>query len=662
MSRTLTPHLSSTFSQRTRRLLQRLAPAASSSSTVSSGWLPGAFRVTSLSALPHLTHLDLDTPLCPRLAARLLRLAPPPQPPEALSQPPVQPPPESTLKLQQPTLQLRLESLQLYGVHDVEVEASPQPQPLQTAERKSAGHDARTELTTPLPLAPAASATAMMRKLHLDGDLSAVAAALAGGALVGVTGHEGCSSPAGLLLPRLAELRLAHRPAGRPAAATAWLLLPWRALPPSLEQLHLEGLDMRLQPLTASSYVSSSSSGGNRGGEAGHQRQLLLPRLQRLQLRHCAAELGQLRACPLEELAVAAAWLLLPGSNGAENSGAAPVAAVAVAPAVAAAPWDVAAQLAAVRSQPWTPRLRSLSLQLCAAPRGATRLSPGSCDAQTPATAAAAPACGGAGAAAVAAAATPGATAAMPGLERLSVTWELAALVDPDALPFWTSESRWAAPPADPDLYGGGSAAPPPVGLTPRAARALLEGLLPPGAVSAVGGGGGGGAACASASASPGGAEGSGSGRSTAPAGAAPVLRSLELYIGDVGGGADGGGGGGGSEGGLSVEELLWLARLRSMRRLRLVLCVSESGGDTGAATGTIKSSHTHDAAAATTAGAAGGPDVAAPPPACAPAGVHAAAPAAAGPTSAWLHAELGELLLAALPYCQTQVVQVRVP
>ncbi|KAG2430479.1 hypothetical protein HXX76_010002 [Chlamydomonas incerta] len=583
------------------RLQQRLAPGAASA------WLPDAFRVANLAALPHLTHLQLDAPLCPRLAARLLRLAPPPPPATAA--------PESAPE--QPQAVQHLTALQLYGLYDVEASLQRQPQ-----RQQGTGHkfdvDECTGLATPLGPAPA---TAMLRTLHLDGDLSAVAAALAGGALVGAASDGGCSSPAGLLLPRLAELRLAHRPAGRPAAAAAWLLLPWGALPPSLEQLHLEGVDMRLLRPTDG---TTSSGGVNEAGQ-GQCGAGSLPRLQRLHLRHCAAELAPLRGCPLEDVAVTAAWLLLPGCAAAENGAAGTVAA---ARAVAAAPWDVAAQLVAVRSQPWTPRLQSLSLQLCAAPGHVTPRSPVPAE---PAPATATPA--------TVMPAAPVATAAMPRLERLSVTWELAALVDPEPLSYSAPGAMPGStrPPAGPRELCG----PRPVGLTPGAARALLEGLLP---LGAVGTGAGAAASAAGAAAGPGGMTGLGCGPT-------PAIRSLELYVGDVSGGGDGGGDGGA----LSVEGLLWLARLRSLRRLRLVLCVSESGGQGDAVTAAVNSSAASEAAAM--AASAGGSDAVTEP--AAP-GVSAAA--AAGPTSAWLHAELSELLLSALPYCQTQVVQVRVP
>ncbi len=454
--------------------------------------------------------------------------------------------------------------------------------------------------------------------------------------------------------------------------------LQWGQLPASLECLHLEAVWVGVG---AAAGVAAAAHMGDGDAGAGSGALALLPlsRLESLSLRRCCAGLRGLAGARLLEVEVDCCWLHagagdsssrcsahglshLPaaamqraGRDEAEAEGS--TAAADLPLSHVAPPWDAVAQLQAVCCQPWAGRLRRLGIKLGGEGGGqgagdAAGAWPGSSlgkrgaglgrdgerchgDAEE-------------GAAAIAAAA-----GALCRLEHLGVTWGLASLAGVGSR--GTREGAVRA------------------GLSPREAEALV--------------------------------------------GAVPPLRSLELHVGegegvgreeqgrdvrsgDARGGAEGDGGAGGRAVGcgLQLGQLLWLLRLRSLRRLKVVLCTGgrtgadvtgrreggagEDGGSTGGAypesrrglhalegqegssgaghggwrMGAMVSWLRSSLSAAVASGTQPAADPAAP--ATSPAGPSSAP--GPGPTSAWLHAELSALLLSALPHCQSQVVQVR--
>ncbi|PNH12930.1 hypothetical protein TSOC_000152 [Tetrabaena socialis] len=770
-------------------------------------WSPHAFAVDSLDALPHLHTLILDAPLTPRLARRLReralpqpqQLLPPPQQQQQLSLLP--PPPQQQQQQQQQVLEvpvcplrpaapvaLQLRSLHVFGLRRAAPRA-PRPGDAAPAVRASrdvpagAGVGAAAAPAPPpgapgapqaphpppplpqpppppclTPSPPLPPPPAPLRCLTLDGDLAWLMAPepLRSGAA--------SSNPRLLLLrslPLLAELRLAHRPAGLPAER--WLPLAWQQLPAAagwagLRVLGLEGFDLQSYdgaatlpyvyegqavpapapavrigncddaPAAAGAAAAAAAAaaegvcgGVDHGGAAAPRAAPApalggrFPHLASVRLRHCAVPLEGLAAVPLAQLEVLGCWLLAAshgspdlqpppppygnpgvgegggggggepepspcagggaaaaagaaGLDGAGGAGAGPGEAGA-ATAAAAPPWDAAAQLRLLRRQPWAASLLRLDLQLSMPPlrnggggdgEGKAEGSPGHHEHGAK---------GGRGSLAPAAAARAGASSsgasgavrrsaygvgactaghvrrgmygdAWSQLEHLSITWEAAALVCT-----WRDvRSSWGPPAPAPSAAGAGPGAGGGVRHAPPAARVAL-GLRPHSARWVL---------------------------------ALPALRSLELCLGDRG-----------ARGAMRVEEVLWLLRLRSLRRLRLVLAVSEgvgrggggggggSGGDGGGGGGGGSDDDGDDSDGGGFAeddggcGGGGGEEGggegeggqgAAAAAAAARRRGHVGASGGGGAASAWLHSELTDLLLTGLPYCQSHVVQVRVP
>ncbi|KXZ44025.1 hypothetical protein GPECTOR_75g749 [Gonium pectorale] len=697
------------------RLTARLGPGC---------WSPDAFAVDCLDRLPHLSRLLLDAPLSPRLAQRLVSRAAPHAAGDTA--PPAPPAPGCQgggatgvpLTLAAPQLQ----SLQLYGLPastgqpaapadsiaaalaGLALSSAPEPSagPGPAAPPQDTLRAPKLPALAPSPWPwPGASTPRLLRSLTLDGDLGYLADGALGAGVLAAPGGAGCL---------LAELRLAHRPAGRPAAR--WLPLLWSLLPAGLQSLGLEGFAIAAWPgseadgaglqagrLVRQGGVAAGAAGSGpgaglgrgvehivappaRGNPAGQVAVPCMPRLERLRLRHCAAQLGALAGSPLQELAVLGCWLLAapsvpttslptfraptplaePASVGPaapdprqlrqqSPSGTVPplAAAAPVGARRATAPWDAAAQLRLLQLQPWFGRLLRLELQLAAAaspqtppPASAVAAGPD----VPPAEAFEFQEEGGSSARRATAAGTPGESGGSSSgragddgdggrlgcgvddsgggggsgigfgsgggaaqLEHLSVTWEAAALRhrgppnseededDGGVGSPWGGYPPSRAPPPAEDVplaaqYAGAGAA---VGLPPATARDLVMSL--------------------------------------------PWLRSLELCLGDSQ-----------QPSPMCAEDLLWLLRLRGLRRLRVVLCVgSGSGGGTATAGAAAGAAQAHG-------GATG---VRAPPGEVQPG---AASPGAAPrrPASAWLHAELCELLLRGLPHCQAVVVQLR--
>ncbi|GFR39998.1 hypothetical protein Agub_g532, partial [Astrephomene gubernaculifera] len=210
------------------RLVARLT------SRLGSRWRPDSFAVDSLGPLTRLTHLELDAPLAPALAASLLGGALLPLPPQLASpQPPPPPAAPAAAAPQSPSRANalpKLQSLSLYG----------------TSAAAPARARAGLHSTLPPPQHPLQTPLLPLRTLCLDGDLTGLLPDLAAGVLTAAAAARaapmGRHDPAGGGGPghQLAELRLAHRPAGHPA--TRRLPLLWSHLPGGgLEVLHLEG-------------------------------------------------------------------------------------------------------------------------------------------------------------------------------------------------------------------------------------------------------------------------------------------------------------------------------------------------------------------------------------------------------------------------------------
>ncbi|KAG2484469.1 hypothetical protein HYH03_016703 [Edaphochlamys debaryana] len=652
-------------------------------------WSEGAFRLTPpcLAPLPRLRRLALDVPLDPGLARALAArglaapglLGPTAGPtgpgPSAAAAAAVETAAALGAEAGVAGLLPDLESLELGGLPCLAVEGTG----------GASGLGPPVGARVGLALAPrpgpgpgvvglaGGMATHRLRRLCLEGDLSGLlggprSGAEAGGSGVGGGGFEihgsllrACGS--------LAELRLAHRPEGRPARAR--LGLAWAHLPPRLEALGLEGLDVGLGGPVPT--LGKPCSDTTLTLTADHSSDPSLPQLRSLRLRHCSALLngdGGPAASPLSEVAVIGCWLLEgrgPAGPGAQRGAAAGGGAASSSGdggggggagcdlAAAAAPWDAAAALAALRRQRWAPRLRRLELQLAGAGAGPPPPVPYTSLLTTAADD----------------------VSSFPQLESLAVTWEALALCpEGRAGAYRASASSTSAlssscsPSASSSTEAASKAPSVPfatmgLGLTVAQAQALLYG--------------------------------------------SPGLASAELVLGERPGAPL-----------LRLDELLWLLRLRSLRRLRLVLCAAcdaathaaeqlagvpaptlpphaqaqaqaragpagsphgaESGPTTaepragresengsgrdastsvalaGAGRGAGAEGANAEAAAAAEAGGAG---AAAPEPGMRQ---HPPPPPPPEVPSAWLHAELAELLLLGLPGCQSQVVQVRVP
>ncbi|GIL72134.1 hypothetical protein Vretimale_457 [Volvox reticuliferus] len=491
-------------------------------------WPPGSFSVHSLESLPHLRHLLLDVPLeshlAAGLAARALNLSAGMLPSLQRSQ-----------EWPSLTIPSGLESLALVGMWTRAgcPGAAAAPSAAWVA-AEAAGTCGRTEaVQLPLASIPLLPVRTMLRTVHLDGDLRHLVSDITGKVLCGLD---------------LVDLRLAHRPAGRPFQRSCnggnddpvrnrkllhgRLQLLWTQLPSNLQLLDVEGFHVHIDDTSHGDSALECKTdlptfGGHPAYVGGMPSSRYLERLERLRLRHCAATLDGVYYCPLGEVAVQGCWLI-PTKAVTMPTGTAP-ATEAVTPSP---PWDATGQLQLLCQQPWASRLLRLDLQFIRLPcnlevRVATAgpVGQGSwpCGSRP---------CNSTDGAVTVEYALPGAacTTRLCGLEHLSITWEL------EALSPGRRAERNAAIPTDQGPLA------PCVGLPPDLASHLVA-SLPDG------------------------------------------LRSLELYLGD-----------GQQERPISVENCCgpWLLRLHSLRRLRLVLAVSSTRGAThGSATKTMSSCDT---------------------------------------------------------------------
>ncbi|GIL45590.1 hypothetical protein Vafri_2795 [Volvox africanus] len=482
-------------------------------------WPPGSFSVHSLESLPHLRHLLLDVPLESQLAAVLAA--------RALNVPAGMLP-SLQHRQEQPsslTFASGLESMRVVGIWTrAGCPGAAATSSVAGAVPETAGTCSRSKAIQ-LPLVSLAldPLWTVLRSVHLDGDLQHLVLDMAGRVLCDLD---------------LVDLRLAHRPVGRPSQRSCnygdsnlvgssnllhgRLRLLWTQLPPNLHSLDLEGFDVHVDDSSHGDTVRATdlpAVGGciSDAGGAPSNRHLLC--LESLHLRHCAVMLGGVYYSPLGEVAVKGCWLI-PTRAVTVLPGTAP----ATEPVVPWPPWDATGQLELLCQQPWAPRLVRLELQLirlpcnvdvwtaAAGPVGTTAQDHGfgPCGSRL---------CSSSDGTTVPDYALPGAacTTRLCGLGHLSITWEL------EALSLGPQAQRAPAEPADRVQRT------PSVGLTPDLASRLVA-LLPDG------------------------------------------LHSLELYLGDEQ-----------QERPLSVDSCCgpWLLRLRSLRRLRLVLAVSSTRGAT---------------------------------------------------------------------------------
>ncbi|GLI64106.1 hypothetical protein VaNZ11_007280 [Volvox africanus] len=622
-------------------------------------WPPGSFSVHSLESLPHLRHLLLDVPMESQLAAALAA--------RALNVPAGMLP-SMQLGQEQPsslTVASGLESLAVVGMWSrTGCTGAAFTSSAAGAAPETAGTCGRSK-TVQLPLASLAlhPVWTMLRAVNLDGDLQHLVSDMAGRVLSDLN---------------LVDLRLAHRPVGRPSQRSfndgasnlvgsskllhGRLRLLWTQLPPNLHLLDLEGFDVHIDDSSHDDTVCTTDllAVGGCTADAGSapSRQLLL-RLERLRLRHCAVMLGGVYYSPLEEVAVKGCWLIPTRAVTVPPGTTPPTETVTPWP-----PWDATGQLGLLCQQPWAPRLVRLELQLIRLPCNvkvwaATEGAVGTAAQDLGFRPCGSRPCSSADGTTVLDYALPGAAciSRLCGLGHLSITWELEAL---SPSPQAQRELAELAELADPWPRT------PSVGLTPDLASRLVS-LLPDG------------------------------------------LRSLELYLGDEQ-----------QEQPLSVDNCCgpWLLRLQSLRRLRLVLAVSSTRGAThGSAAKAIRrksryalerrryseissGSDTSDSSCGgwvgsgghnnrTVRGASGGgrttenPEVSEPSDGLpcegdtcgedgnyvggeSHSGQHAAGATSSAQlvrplvASAWVHSELADLIMRYLPYCQCNIVQVR--
>ncbi|EFJ49373.1 hypothetical protein VOLCADRAFT_89731 [Volvox carteri f. nagariensis] len=672
-------------------------------------WPPGSFSVPgpgpALDALPHLRHLMLDVPLEPDLAASLVARelgtlqGAEQQRDGAQQQTQPQQQPQQPQRLFPPRRQgqlARLPALETLSLVGMWSEASSTSFGKSTAVAAESGAASASSVAygnhmspppspswpergVAAPAAPVAVAVAL-RTLHLEGDLRHLVSDMAAGVL--------CAT-------RVVDLRLAHRPAGR---ATQWsegkvsggkvsggnqlhscsggdagidsgmlqgrLPLQWALVPPGLQALELEGFDVQGHvgdDDDAGRNVGSSATDAPCRGRGG------LCSLERLRLRHCVVALDGVYDSPLTEVAVQACWLTtIKGGGMRFAASSSTVAAVPAVTAVTAAapsvkplpPWDVAGQLQLLCQQPWAPRLLRLDVQLVRLPYNlafspldtlfslSQRLLP------SPDSAAATPCYPGSRPEPESFISGSGTgfrsvcTARLHSLEHLSITWELAALSGRvGALQQRTTVT--------PTTVAVRQLRVPRAGLTVELAAHWVAAL-------------------------------------------SPSLRSLELWLADEA-----------QEEPLSVDSCCgpWLLRHRNLRRLRLVLLVScDRGAARGSAAAQCAGSRSSNEAgwdmsrgnsnsdqgedgeddnddeeeqqqqqqmegcvkgysgrvgeaSRAARGSCGG---------CSGYGFGAAAadppsrPEEPRVASAWAHAELADLLMTCMPYCQCQAVQIR--